>query len=137
MFFTVAGPKPAEWEKLGFAPPVLDASIAAVHGATPAGAKPTAELGKELSTSYGCIACHSIDGTKEGHSGPTWKGLVGSQRRFIKGAPRIADDAYLLESMLEPGKAIVEGYALGMGSYAGVLSDTELKSIALYIGTLK
>lgn len=137
VFFTVASPGPAEWGWLGFDPPVLDASIAAVHGATPAGAKPGAELGKELSTRYGCIACHSVDGTKEGHSGPTWKGLYGSQRRFIKGAPRVADDAYLLESMLEPGKAVVEGYALGMGSYAGVLSDTELKSIVLYIAMLK
>lgn len=137
VFFTVASPEPAEWGKLGFETPVLDASIAAVHGAIPAGAKPTAELGKELSTRYGCIACHSVDGTKEGHSGPTWKGLYGSQRRFIKGAPRVADDAYLLESMLEPGKAVVEGYALGMGSYAGVLSDTELQSIVLYIATLK
>ena len=86
---------------------------------------------------FDCDACHSVDGTKEGHSGPTWTGLYGSQRRFIKGAPRVADDAYLLESMLEPGKTVVEGYALGMGSYAGVLSDTELKSIVLYIATLK
>jgi hypothetical protein len=137
VFFTVASPRAAEWEKLGFETPVLDASIAAVHGATPAGTKPSVALGKELSARYGCIACHSIDGAKEGHSGPTWKGLHGSQRRFIKGAPRVADDAYLLESILEPGKTIVEGYALGMGSYAGVLSDTELKSILLYIGTLK
>jgi cytochrome c2 len=137
VFFTVDAPATAEWEKLGFETPVLDASIAAVHGATPAGVKPSVALGKELSTRYGCIACHSIDGAKEGHSGPTWKGLHGSQRRFTKGAPRVADDAYLLESILEPGKTIVEGYALGMGSYAGVLSDNELKSIVLYIGTLK
>jgi hypothetical protein len=38
---------------------------------------------------------------------------------------------------LEPAKSIVEGYALGMGSYAGVLSEVELESILLYIRSLK
>jgi cytochrome c2 len=137
VFFTVAAPAPAAWEVLGFAPPKLDATTASVHGGAAANATPTAELGKELSTRYACIACHSIDGAKEGHSGPTWKGLFGSERRFTKGPPRKADDAYLIESMVEPGKAIVDGYSLGMGSYAGVLSEAEMKSIVLYIRTLK
>ncbi len=137
VFFTVDAPAAAAWQELGFDPPSLDATIAAVHGATPADAKPTAALGRELSLRYGCIACHSVDGTREGHSGPTWKGLHGSQRRFIKGPPRVADDAYLLEAILEPSKSIVEGYALGMGSYAGVLSEVELQGILLYIRSLK
>lgn len=137
VYFTVASLSPAAWAALGFDPPALDAAAASVHGATPADAKPTAELGAALSARYGCIACHSTDGAKEGHSGPTWKGLYDSERRFTNGAPRQADDAYLLESMLEPDKQIVEGYALGMASYAGVLSEVELQSIILYIRSLK
>ena len=137
VFFTVSAPPSAEWASLGFDVPKLDAAVAKVHGSETANATPTVELGKEVATRYGCIACHSLDGTQEGHSGPTWKGLYGSERRFTKGTPRKADDAYLLESMLEPGKAIVEGYSLGMGSYAGVLSDSEMQSIVLFIKSLK
>jgi len=137
LYFTMADSVPADWARLGFDPPQLDASIASVHGAASADATPSAEWGKDLATGYGCIACHSVDGTKEGHSGPTWKGLYGAERRFTKGAARKADDDYLLESMLDPGKAIVEGYAPGMGSYSGILSDAEMKSILLYIRELK
>ena len=137
VFFTVDAPPAAGWADLGFDPPVLDPSLVAIRGTVPAGAKPSAELGRELSVRYGCIACHSTDGRREGHSGPTWKGLYGSERRFIKGPPRIADDAYLKEAILEPAKSIVEGYALGMGSYAGVIEDAELQSILLYIRSLK
>ncbi|MCW1925648.1 cytochrome c [Luteolibacter arcticus] len=137
LFFTVASPPPAAWATLGFEVPKLDPAAASVHGSATANATPTVELGKELSTRYGCIACHSLDGAKEGHSGPTWKALYGSERRFTKGTPRKADDAYLIESMLDPGKAIVEGFSLGMGSYAGVLSESEMQSIVLFIKSLK
>ena len=137
VYFTVSAPPPSEWASLGFEVPKLDSAVAKVHGSETVNATPTVELGKEISTRYGCIACHSLDGAKEGHSGPTWKGLYGSERRFTKGNPRKADDAYLIESMLEPGKAIVEGYSLGMGSYAGVLSESEMQSIVLFIKSLK
>lgn len=136
VFFTVSDPAPAAWAALGFEPPRLDASVAAVH-ASAADAKPTVEAGKELSTRYGCIACHSIDGKQEGHSGPTWKGLHGSKRVFTDGSSRSADDAYLIESMIAPNKLIVKGFALGMGSYSGVLSESEMRSIVLYIESLK
>jgi len=138
VYFTVSSPPAPDWAAMGFDAPQLDGSTAAVHSSAPADSKPNPDWGKDLVTRYGCIACHSIDGTKEGHSGPTWKGLYGSERRFSQGGkPRVADDAYLLESMLEPGKAIVEGYSLGMGSYSGILSEPELQSIVLYIRSLK
>lgn len=138
VYFTVTAPVAADWEKLGFSPPVLDSSLAAIHSAPGDDAVPTAEHGKEVATRYGCVACHSVDSAAgDGHSGPAWKGLYGSQRRFTDGTSRTADDAYLLESILEPGKEIVDGYALGMGSYSGVLSESELKSILLWIKELK
>ena len=137
VYFTVSEPPAADWAALGFDPPALDPSLATLRGTAAPDAKPTAEWGKEISTRYGCIACHSIDGTKEGHSGPTWKGLHGSQRRLTKGNPRVADDAYLVESILDPGKTIVEGYSLGMGSYSGILNEAEMQSILLFIRSLK
>lgn len=137
VFFTVTAPPPADWKELGFDPPVLDASLAEIHDAPADDSAPTAARGKEIATRFGCLACHSVDGAKEGHSGPSWKGLHGSERRFTDGTKRVADDAYLLEAIIEPAKTIVEGYSLGMGSYAGVLSEPELKSILLYIRELK
>jgi len=138
VYFTVTKPVAADWGKLGFDPPVLDASLAAVRNAPGDELAPTAERGKEIATRYGCVACHAVDSTPgDGHSGPTWKGLYGSERRFTDGTRRKADEAYLLESILEPGKAIVDGYALGMGSYSGVLSESELESILLWIKELK
>lgn len=137
VYFTVGDPPAASWDELGFEVPKLDPALATLHGTASPDAKPGADLGKDLSIRYGCIACHSIDGAKEGHSGPTWKGLFGSQRRFTNGKSAEANDAYLTESILEPGKVIVEGYSLGMGSYSGILSDAELQSILLYIRSLK
>jgi cytochrome c2 len=88
-------------------------------------------------TRLGCIACHSSDGTKEGHSGPTWKGIAGNKRSFKDGSSAIADEAYLRQAILQPEAQIVSGYELGMASYAGVLSESELKSVILYIQSLK
>lgn len=137
VYFTVTAPPPADWAAMGFDSPVLDASLVAVNRPQSNDQKPSAKLGREIAMRYGCVACHSLDGALDGHSGPSWKGLYGSERRFTDGTQRIADQEYLLESILEPAKTIVEGYALGMGSYAGVLSDTELKSVLLFIEELK
>jgi cytochrome c551/c552 len=137
VYFTVSDSPAADWAALGFDAPKLDPGVASVHASASANATPTVEAGKELATRYGCIACHSIDGKQEGHSGPTWKGLHGSQRSFTNGSSRAADDAYLIESMVDPNKVIVKGFSLGMGSYSGVLSESEMKSIVLFIRSLK
>ncbi|GAA5122536.1 hypothetical protein JIN84_10170 [Luteolibacter yonseiensis] len=137
VYFTVTAPPAADWTKLGFEPPALDDSLATVRDAPKDETPPSAGRGRELATRYGCLACHSVEETNGGHSGPTWKKLYGSERRFTDGTRRTADDAYLRDAILEPAKNIVEGYALGMGSYSGVLSEPELESILLWIKELK
>ncbi len=96
--------------------------------------------GKRLYQAYGCIACHAIDSTSLTKLGPTWKGLYGSQRAFAGGAVRtVADDAYIRQSILDPGAKIVEGYERGevsMPSYAGVLTDAQVESMMLFIKSL-
>ena len=42
--------------------------------------------------------------------GPTWLGLFGSERRLEDGTTVLADEDYLRESILDPGKQIVAGY---------------------------
>jgi mono/diheme cytochrome c family protein len=101
----------------------------------------TAEEGRRLSQLYGCAACHAVTENAPSGLGPSWKGLYGSQRSYAKGVLRaVADDAYLRESILQPTAKVVTGYErgeAGMPSYAGVLTDAQIESILLFIGTLK
>lgn len=97
---------------------------------------PTEALGKVLSTTLGCIACHSVDGTKEGKTGPTWKGLFGIEREFADGSQESANEFYLRDSILNPQRKIVKGYLPGMASYKGVLTDAQIESLIMYIRSL-
>jgi len=103
-------------------------------------APPSAEEGKRLYQLMGCMACHATDDTKQPKIGPTWKGLYGKKRQFAKGPEMVADDAYIRESILVPSAKIVKGYEkveAGMPVYSGVLSDSQIQSIILFIKTLK
>lgn len=96
--------------------------------------------GRRLASLMGCTACHSTDGTLNGKVGPSWKGLYGSERRFTKGEPAIADDDYIRQSVLDPAARTVAGFDksdAGMPSYAGVLDEEQIQSIILFIQTLK
>lgn len=87
----------------------------------------------------GCIACHSLDGSKS--VGPTFKGLSGSKVDVTtNGAPRkvTADDAYIKTSIHEPNKDVVVGYPQGlMKSYKGLITDKDIEQINEYLKTLK
>jgi len=104
-------------------------------------AKPTLEEGKRLYEMMGCMACHSIDGTTYAKVGPSWKGLYGSERVLTKGGDKAtADEAYLKESIQNPPAKVVKGYEkldAGMPIYAGVLNDSQIDSLILFIKSLK
>lgn len=95
--------------------------------------------GQEVATLYGCVGCHSIDGTTEGKSGPTWKGLYRSNRVLMDGTKVKAMEEYLRESILEPNAKLVAGFdgaEAGMPPYKGVLSDEDIESLVIYIRSL-
>jgi cytochrome c2 len=86
---------------------------------TPAPTVPTAQLvarGKQLYTSDGCSACHSLSGSAG--AGPTFKGLAGSTVTLSDGSTVTADDAYLSRSITQPDAQIVKGYQPGIMSAA-------------------
>jgi cytochrome c oxidase subunit 2 len=68
--------------------------------------------GKALYASLSCSACHTIDG--RGGAGPTFKHLYGSRVKLTTGKTVIANDAYLLESILDPDRKIVAGRPKGV-----------------------
>jgi cytochrome c oxidase subunit 2 len=92
--------------------------------------------GQQLVAQFGCGACHSIDGTEK--TGPTWQGLFGSQVPLTDGSTILADREYLVSSIVNPNLHIVDGYSPNvMPSFAEILDQTEVESIAAYIETLK
>ena len=104
--------------------------------------KATAEEGERLYQMYGCMACHSTDGTLVGKVGPSWKGLYGSEREIAKGQKGKfkADEAYLRESITNPSAKVVKGFEkfdTGMPIYNGILNDGQIESLILYIKSLK
>ncbi len=95
------------------------------------------DLGKKLSVSRGCMACHRVD--DQNGSGPTWKGIWGEERPPVGGRSAISDEVdfnYIRESILEPGAYVRSGFANQMPSYQGQLQPREILAIATYIKSL-
>jgi mono/diheme cytochrome c family protein len=85
-------------------------------------------------TSFGCNSCHSIDGSKS--TGPTFKGLFGSKVELANGQTVTADEAYLMESIVDPDKQIVKSYQPGVMSGTvpkGKISEADAKKLVDFI----
>lgn len=103
-------------------------------------AKPTIERGAVVYKAIGCAACHSTDGTNKGRSGPSWKGLSGSMRELMDGSKVKVTTEYLREAILDPGAKVAKGYNpkdVGMPSYKGILPDSDIESVILFIESLE
>ena len=90
--------------------------------------------GAGLYASLGCQGCHTIDGSKS--SGPTFKGLYDSKVKLTNGQTVTADDAYLLESILDPDKQIVKGFQKGIMSATippGSVPEATAKALVAFI----
>ena len=89
--------------------------------------------------SHSCASCHSADGTSL--SGPTWKGLAGSQVQLKDGSTVVADDEYLHRSIADPDAQIRAGYNAGSMSALmrnqNKLTDDEITQIVAYLDTLR
>ena len=93
--------------------------------------------GEALAKQNGCLGCHSTDGSRK--VGPTFKGLIGSERPVTKDGQSIkvkADTDYLIRAIREPGVEISEGYPAAMPPYPG-LSDEDIKAFQSWMETLK
>ena len=94
-----------------------------------------AERGQKLYQEKACIGCHSLDGSKL--VGPSFKGIYGRAVKFADGSTATSDDAYIKNSILNPGSQIVEGYQPMMPSYQGQLSDEQIQDLIEYMKTIK
>jgi cytochrome c oxidase subunit II len=94
--------------------------------------------GETLVRNNGCLACHSLDGSKI--VGPTFKNVFGHEAIVITaGKERTlkVDETYIKSSVYDPNADIVKGYGQGlMQTYKGVISEAEIKQIAEYLKSL-
>ncbi len=91
------------------------------------------EAGELLVNRHGCLACHSLTG--QNLVGPSFKNLYGNEFDTVEGTRVIADDAYIKQSILEPGVSIVAGFQPVMTPYAGKLDDREIGAIVAWLKT--
>jgi cytochrome c oxidase subunit 2 len=94
-----------------------------------------AEKGKQIIQQKGCTACHSDDGSAK--VGPSYKGIFGKTEEMQDGSKVVVDENYIRESLYEPQKKVVKGFAPSMPTYKGLVSEEELSAIIAYIKSLK
>jgi cytochrome c oxidase subunit 2 len=97
--------------------------------------------GKDLFVKNGCTSCHGQNGSGEfapgaKTPGPKLAGIFGTPQPLTTGAPVVADENYLRESILRPNAKVVAGYAtVPMPPF--VLKDPQLDAVIAYIKSLK
>ena len=96
---------------------------------------PLVDLGEMIYKKNACYTCHSTDDSKV--IGPSFKGIWGTTMNHTDGSSAIVDENYILESLIEPQKKIVDGYQAVMPSYKGILRDREIEGVIEYIKSLK
>ena len=97
------------------------------------GATAGAGLGKSLAQAKGCVACHSVDGSRG--AGPTWQGLFGKTETMADGSTALVDEAFLKNEIRNPTARVVKGFAPIMPTID--LPDNELDALVDYIKAQK
>ena len=91
--------------------------------------------GQRLFTQLACAACHG-EGPGPGPRAPSLAGLYRSTVKLSDGRTVAADDAYLRESILDPGAKIVAGYDNIMPTFQGTVSEDQLVQLFAYIKSM-
>lgn len=99
--------------------------------------KTTIESGEIAYVRQTCSGCHS-NGENAVDAAPSFAGLFGSTRTFTDGTTAVADEAYILESLMDPNAKIVEGYGPNvMPANLGTdMSEEERAFLVAYIKSL-
>jgi cytochrome c oxidase subunit 2 len=94
-----------------------------------------AARGAALAEGTACLQCHTVDGSAA--SGPTWKGLAGSDRPLTTGGFVVADNSYLFNSIVDPSSQVVAGFDDVMPSTFGdQLTEEEIDDLIAFIESL-
>jgi cytochrome c oxidase subunit 2 len=92
-----------------------------------------ARQGKALFGALGCSGCH--DPASNIHA-PDLRGVYGRAVPLSDGRIVTADEAYIRDSVLEPTKEVVAGYAPVMPSFRGIVTEDEMVKLIAYLKSL-
>jgi cytochrome c oxidase subunit 2 len=92
-----------------------------------------AMLGERLFRDRGCSGCH---GANSQFHAPPLEGVYGKPVPLSNNEVVIADDQYLRDSILLPGKNIAAGYQNIMPSFSGHLSEQQIMQILAYLKSI-
>jgi cytochrome c oxidase subunit 2 len=92
-----------------------------------------AQYGFALFRQLGCSGCHDARSTVHA---PALEGLAGRTVHLQDGRTVVADATYIRDSIVEPAKDVVAGFAPVMPSFAGQVSEEDLEALIAYITSL-
>jgi cytochrome c oxidase subunit 2 len=93
------------------------------------------EQGQRLAGTQGCFKCHTMDGAP--HIGPTFLGMYDRLEKLSDGQNIRVDEAYITQSMMDPGAHLVAGYQNVMPTFQGKLQGPETAAIVEFIKSLR
>ena len=89
-----------------------------------------ASRGEKLFQQYGCSTCHLLD--QPGRC-PNLRGVFGNPVKLADGTQVTADEAYVRESILNPGAKTVAGFEPIMPTFQGQINEEGLLQLIAYI----
>src|SRR5688572_28147396 len=99
-----------------------------VSGQTPV------EQGRDLfENKLGCASCHA-GGPQQ--RGAKLEGIFGHEVKLVGGQTVVADEAYIRDSILNPGSKIVEGFQPIMPTFKGQVTEEQIVALVAYIKSL-
>ena len=89
-----------------------------------------AAQGAVLYRALGCSGCHEGGARVRA---PSLAGIYGRPQPLADGSFAVADEAYLRDSIVQPQKQVVAGYAPVMPSYQGIASEDQIVALVAYL----
>ncbi|HEX9244202.1 MAG TPA: cytochrome c oxidase subunit II [Anaeromyxobacter sp.] len=111
----------------------FDAWAAEGQGGGGGGAVSLLQVGKAVYDEKGCSGCHSVDGTPG--VGPSFKGIWGKVHALQGGGSAKVDEAYVRESIVNPGAKVVVGFENLMPPIP--LEEREVQGIITFLQSVK
>ena len=93
-----------------------------------------ASAGEKLFQDLACNTCHRPDAQGRG---PILQGLFGKTQTLEGGGTIVVDEAYVRESILNPGAKITAGFQPIMPAFQGLVTEEQLLELIEYVKSLQ